>query len=92
MTDQAGSNAYNKVPTHFIWAGDFNCHHKMWDKPCNHHLFTNTNIMVAKELINLVAEHGLQMVLPPGIMTLQSFATKNWMQGDNVFTSNTFTD
>jgi len=92
MTEQAGTNAQEEVLTHFIWAGDFNRHHEMWDNPCNHHLFTNSNILAAEELIDLIAEHGLQMMLPPGIATLQSFVTKNWTQVDNVFVSDTFTD
>ncbi|KNZ77093.1 hypothetical protein J132_06971, partial [Termitomyces sp. J132] len=27
-----------------IWVGDFNCHHPMWDHPCNLHLFTRSNL------------------------------------------------
>jgi len=92
MAERAGSSAQVEMPTHFIWAGDFNRHHETWDNPCNRHLFTNANITAAEELNDLVARHSLQMILPPGIATLQSFATKNWTQVDNVFISDTFTD
>jgi len=92
MSERTGFNAHAELPTHFIWAGDFNRHHETWDDPHNHHLFTNANITAAEELIDLVAKHGLQMTLPPGMATLQSFITKNWTQVDNVFISDTFTD
>jgi exonuclease III len=81
-----------ELPTHFLWAVDFNRHHEAWDEPRNHHPFTGPNTIAAEELINLTAEYGLRMVLPPGIPTLQSFAMKNWTRVDNVFVSDTFTD
>src|SRR5882762_6604980 len=33
MTERAGTNAQEELPTHFIWAGDFNQHHETWDDP-----------------------------------------------------------
>jgi Reverse transcriptase (RNA-dependent DNA polymerase)/Endonuclease-reverse transcriptase len=82
----------NELPTHFLWAGNFNRHHEAWDEPRNHHLFTGPNIAAADELINLTTGYGLRMVLPPNIPTLQSFATKNWTRVDNVFASDTIAD
>src|ERR1700728_3420050 len=31
-------------PVRYIWAGDFNRHHPLWDEPRNAHLFTRTNL------------------------------------------------
>lgn len=70
-----------------IWAGDFNRHHPMWDDEGDTHLFTRRATREAEELIRLLAEHGMEMTLPQGIPTLQSFRTKKWSRPDNVFCS-----
>jgi Endonuclease-reverse transcriptase len=92
MQEREAQANLDEIPIHFLWAGDFNRHHEAWDEPRNCHLFTGPNITAAEELIDLTTEYGLRMVLPPGIPTLQSFATKNWTRVDNVFASDTITD
>jgi hypothetical protein len=47
-----------------IWAGDLNVHHPLWEDPINHHLFTAANLNRAQELMNLVDDHGMEIVLP----------------------------
>lgn len=74
-----------KQPLHMIWLGDFNRHHPMWDKPRNHHLFTNHNLDAAQRLITTITEQNLFMALPEHIPTLKSFVTKNYTRVDNVF-------
>ena len=31
-------------PLRYIWMGDFNCHHPLWDEERNEHLFTRPNL------------------------------------------------
>jgi Reverse transcriptase (RNA-dependent DNA polymerase)/Endonuclease-reverse transcriptase len=47
-----------------IMAGDFNCHHPLWNPPAylNH---DNT----AEELVELAAHFGLSLLIPPGTIT-----------------------
>ena len=67
------------------WCRDFNCHHAMWDKERNHHLFTATATSVANDLISLLADSDMVMTLPRGMPMLQAMNTKNWMCVDNTF-------
>ncbi|KAJ7347815.1 hypothetical protein DFH08DRAFT_936603 [Mycena albidolilacea] len=48
----------------YIWAGDFNRHHPLWDKLCNQHLFTSKNLDLAQPLLDLLARYGMAMALP----------------------------
>lgn len=48
-----------------LWAGDFNHHHPMWDKPRNIHLFTQKNLDKAQELITILAEHKVPIQILP---------------------------
>ncbi|OBZ69760.1 RNA-directed DNA polymerase from mobile element jockey [Grifola frondosa] len=75
-----------------LWAGDFNRHHPLWDSEENNHLFTTENLDRAQVLLNMVAELGLEMVLPHGIPTLEAARTKNLTRPDNVFCSDTLAD
>ncbi len=70
-----------------IWLGDFNRHHPRWDSPRNAHLFTRQNLVRADFLFHRLAELDLEMVLPPGIPTLEATHTKNLTRPDNVFCS-----
>ena len=69
-----------------IWLGDFNRHHPMWEDKENDHLFTHQNLNNASTLINLLADHDMQMILPHGIPTIQNSAG-NLTRPDNVFAS-----
>jgi Endonuclease-reverse transcriptase len=53
--------------THMIWAGDFNRHHPLWDDDKDTHLFTTQALRNAEGIINLLAEHDMEMSLPKGI-------------------------
>ena len=53
-----------------IWLGDFNRHHPMWEDKENECLFTHQNLDDASILIDLLADHDMQMVLPHGIPTI----------------------
>jgi hypothetical protein len=47
-----------------IWAGDFNCHHPLWDRDQDNHLFTPQALWEAGTLIELVANEGTEIALP----------------------------
>lgn len=75
-----------------IWIGDFNRHHPLWDEERNGHLFTNSNLRAAEELIDLTQDFDMHMVLPQGIPTLQANGTGNLTRPDNVFCSHSLAD
>ena len=79
----------NGNDTHMIWAGDFNRHHPLWDDDKDIHLFTRQALRDAEGIINLIADHNMEMVLPKGILTLQHMRTKKFSRPDNVFCSST---
>ncbi len=70
-----------------VWCGNFNRHHPLWDEERNHHLFTAATLWAANSLLEKLADHGMVMVLPKGIPTLESKSTKNWTHPDNIFCS-----
>ena len=49
-------------------------------------LFRSGASTAMQTLIALLEDHNMVMLLPKGIPTLQSMATKNWTRVDNVFT------
>jgi len=51
---------------HIIWLGDFNWHHPLWDDPDDDHLFTPNAISATEELIEAIADAGLELALPSG--------------------------
>ena len=71
--------------THMLWAGDFNRHHPLWDDDKDTHLFTRQALRNAEGLIELMADHAMEMTLPKGIPTLQHMRTKRYSRPDNVF-------
>lgn len=75
------------LPLRYIWAGDFNRHHPLWDEERNHHLFTSRNLELTQPLLDLLGRYRMRMPLPKGIPTLESFATGNYTRVDNVFCS-----
>jgi endonuclease/exonuclease/phosphatase family metal-dependent hydrolase len=72
---------------HDIWVGDFNRHDPMWESPDNPQLFTTANIDAAEILINILANFAMNMVLEPGIPTLEHMVTKNLHQVNHIFCS-----
>lgn len=74
---------------HLMIAGDFNCHHPLWDKDRNHHLFTPLNLQKAQMILNLQSQLELMQVLPKGILTLVASNSGNHTRPDNVFISHT---
>jgi len=79
---QRGDNANNMV-----WVGDFNRHHPLWDDPGSIRLFTPANLDAASVLVDLVGTFGMEMPLPAGIPTLETFRTGSLSRPDNVFCS-----
>ena len=73
------------INTHYIWVGDFNCYHPLWDKPRNNHLFTKANLELAQPLLNLLGRFNMKMALPPLIPTLCAHSTGNHMRVNSVF-------
>ena len=55
---------------HILWCGDFNRHHPLWDDEADEWLFTPQAIREADTLIEMIADKGLKMALPIGILTL----------------------
>jgi exonuclease III len=72
---------------HTIWLGNFNRHHPYWDNPDDERLFTTEAIEEAKILIEAVADAGLELILPSGILTHIHNVTKKWSRLDQVFLS-----
>lgn len=70
--------------THMIWAGEFNRHHLLWDNDKDIHLFTRQALRNTEGLIELMADHGMEMSLPKGIPTLQHMRSKRYSRPDNV--------
>ena len=70
---------------HMLWLGDFNCHHPLWDKDRNNHLFTAAALEASGRLLELVADYGIVQILSKGLPTLQSSSTCNWTCPDNMF-------
>lgn len=56
--------------------GDFNRHDPMWEDPAHAHLFTRKYLDEADVLINLRAEYGMNLVLPPGVPSLEHMRSK----------------
>ena len=78
----------NKSPgvnAHYIWVGNFNCHHHLWDEPRNNHLFTKNNLELAQPLLNLLGRFNMKIVPPPLIPTFCAHSTGNHMRNDNIF-------
>ena len=46
----------------------------------------------SSKLLELVADHGMEMTLPGDTPTLEAIATKNWTRPDNVFSSSNLAD
>jgi hypothetical protein len=88
----AAARSGRQQPVKYIWAGDFNRHHPLWDEERNAHLFTNANLEAAEPLITLLAQHDMKMALPEGTPTLQALATGNLTRPDNVFCSRSLID
>ena len=76
-----------EVREQFIWLGDFNRHHPLWDEERKAHLFTRRALEAAQPLLDLIGRHNMQMVLPKDIPTLEACVTKNFTRVDNVFCS-----
>ena len=77
------------TPIHYVWLGDFNCHHPLWDKPQNSHLFTKHNLDLTQPLLNLLVRYNMKMALPPftPTLTLRTHSTGNHMRVNNFFCS-----
>ena len=87
---QNSASHLTSVNDQMIWCRDFNRHHPLWDEEQNSHLFRAGTSSAAQPLIYLLEDHNMVMLLPKGILTLQSMAMKNWTRVDNVFaTQNT---
>lgn len=82
----------NLQRNYLLWAGDFNRHHPLWELDTNPHLLTNRYLNAAEPLIELLADFGMQQLLPGGIPTLEALATGNHTRPDNVFADPDLTD
>jgi hypothetical protein len=72
---------------HMIWRGDFNCHHPLWDRDEDEHLFTAQAMRDANILIKMVANKGMEIALPKGEVTLRHMVTNLYSRPDNVWCS-----
>jgi ribonuclease HI/exonuclease III len=86
------TNPAPRQPVSYVWAGDFNRHHPLWDEPRNNHLFTQTNLRAAQPLLDLLGTYKMKMALPEELPTLQALATGNMTRVDNVFCSESIMD
>ena len=72
--------------------GDFNWHHLLWDEERNHHLFTAAAPVDLNRLLEIVADHNMEMMLPKGLPTLGIMSMKNGTRPDIVFCSANLAD
>lgn len=70
----------------FIWLGDFNRHHPLWEPDDNERLFTRQEMEKTEPLLQLLAEHDMELALPKGITTILN-SHGNFTRPDNVFVS-----
>lgn len=84
-------DANDSSPTYDMWIGDFNRHDPMWEDPAHQHLFTRRHLNDADILISLLADYGMDLVLPPGLPTLEHMRTKARHRVDQVFCSSEIT-
>ncbi|KAF8985893.1 hypothetical protein BDQ17DRAFT_1259951 [Cyathus striatus] len=70
---------------HYVWLGDFNHHHPLWDEDCNNHLFTPHHLTLAQPLLNLLQRYGMKLALPKDTPTLCAMGTGNYTRVDQVF-------
>ena len=61
---------------YMLWGGDFNRHHPMWDEEQNCHLFTAATLREVDKHLALVADYGMEMLLPKDVPTLEVMVTK----------------
>ena len=80
------------TPIHYIWVGNFNCHHPIWDEPCNSHLFTKHNLDLTQPLLNMLNCFNMKMALPPFLPMLCAHSTGNHTRVDNIFCSEDILD
>ena len=62
----------------YIWLGDFNQHHPLWDKEQNTHLFMKAALEAIRPLLNMVAKYDMKMALPKDIPTPEASSTKSY--------------
>jgi hypothetical protein len=91
LTSEAEQRNSGAPAPNDIWLGDFNRHSPMWDEARNSQLFTRPALREAQRLIDLAATWNMQMVLRPGINTLESTSSKNYTRPDNVWASDELT-
>lgn len=63
-----------------ILAGDFNCHHPLWEPDTNHHLLSPPALL--DPLLDLLTEFDMIQALLPGLPTLET-PNQNWTRPDN---------
>ena len=63
-----------------ISAGDFNCHHPLWESDTNHHLLSSPALL--DPLLDLLTEFDMIQALLPGLPTLET-PNQNWTRPDN---------
>jgi hypothetical protein len=62
----------DRTSEQFIWMGDFNWHHPLWDEEQNAHLFTRAALEATQLLLDLVNRYDMRMVLPKDLPTLEA--------------------
>ena len=70
-----------------VWLGDFNRHYPLWDDLTNTQLLTNANLEAVSVLVDLIGTFNMDMALPAGIHTIETFRTGNLSRPDNIFCS-----
>jgi hypothetical protein len=74
---------------HMLWLGDFNRHHAWWEGTNNQQL-RSTDEQI-NPLLQMISDSEMEMILPVGIPTLESLATRTWTRPDNVWCTDTST-
>jgi len=87
-SNQAEITQTNSGTAHILWVRDFNRYHPYWDDPRDTRLFTTEVTAAVEKLIEAIADIGLDLALPSGILTHMHNVTKLWSRLDQVFISN----
>lgn len=77
---------------HYMWLGDFNRHHPLWDKPRSSYFFTKHNLDLTQPLLNMLSQYNMKMALPPFLPTLCAHSMGNLTRVDNIFCSEDLLD
>lgn len=86
------NNTNTNNRNYVLWAGDFDRYHPLSELDSYQHLLGHRYRTAAEPLITLLADFGMQQILPGGIPTLEALATGDHTRPDNIFANSNLAD